>query len=197
MSEKENIGVSEVTPTLHTETALERVQELRKWREQIPHFAIPKAAESARRLSNAASVPPAFIELTNMAVASQPPLVRVDAVPPAQIRDLVAYADAYGPLADELEALAQFVRYSVTAARNTAGCEALATYSIAQRLAKLPATAHLKPYVADMRRALGRVRKASPEAVAQKAADRAAKAAARAAKAARKLVAGKPAQQTS
>jgi len=46
----------------------------------------------------------------------------------------------------------------------------------AQRLTRLRRTAHLAPYVADMRRALGRVRKASPEAVAQKEAARAAKA---------------------
>ena len=67
----------------------------------------------------------------------------------------------------------------MTYARNTVGSEALATYKIAERLAKLPKTAHLKPYVADMRRALGRTRsKPTPEQAAQRAAQRAAKAAA-------------------
>ena len=182
MSTKENATESTVTPNPHADAVLERVQELRRWREQIPRFTVPETADETKRLANAASVPPAFIELTNMALASQASLARPDAVPPAEVRELVTYADSYEPLADELEALAHFVRHSVRTARHTAGSEALATYWIAQRLAKLPATAFLKPYVADMRRALGRVRKATPEQIAQRAAQRAAKAAAKAAK---------------
>ena len=50
-----------------------------------------------------------------MAVTNQKALVREERVPPAEIRDLMSYADAYSPVADELEALAQFVRHSVTA----------------------------------------------------------------------------------
>ena len=91
----------------------------------------------------------------------------------------MAYADAYVPLADELEALAQFIRYSTTAARSQAGTEALTTYSLAQRLAKQKRYSHLKPHVADMRRALGKERKLTPEEAAQRAAERAAKAAAK------------------
>ena len=112
---------------------------------------------------------------------------------PAEVRDLVRYADAYDPLADEVEAFAQFLRHSVTAARNIAGSEALTRYSLAQRLSRQRKTAHLAPYVADMRRALGRGRKASPEAIAKKAAERAAKAAERAAKAAVKAAETPPA----
>jgi hypothetical protein len=145
---------------------------------------MPGTADATQRLSNAASVSPEFIELTTMAVANHKPLVRAEGATPAQVRELVAYADSHGPLADELEALAQFVRYSATAARNAAGAEALLTYSMATRLAKRPATAYLAPYVADMRRALGRARKLSAEARAQRAVDRAKKAAERAEKAA-------------
>ena len=168
----------------YAEAAQERVQELRRWREQIPHFATPATPDATQRLSSVASVSAEFIELTNLAIANHMVLVRTEGATPAQVRDLVAYADAFGPLADELEALAQFMRYSAKAARNAAGSEALTTYSLAVRLAKRPATAYLAPYVADMRRALGRGRKASPEVLAQKAVARAAKAAADAAKAA-------------
>lgn len=166
----------------HTDTAQERILELQRWREQIPRLAIPATPDAAKRLSSAASVSPAFIELTNVALANQPVLVRTEGATPAQVRDMVSYADAYSPLADELEALAHFVRYSVTAARNAAGNEALTTYSLAQRMAKLPRNAHLKPYLADMRRALGRGRKLTPEEAAKNAAERAAKAAAKVAK---------------
>ncbi len=183
MSEKENTGVSTIIPNPYADTAQERVQELRKWRELIPRFAIPETVDATRRLSVAASVPPEFIELTNVAVANETTLVLVGGVPPAEVRDLVTYADAYDPLADELEALAQFVRYSTTAARNKAGRQALTTYSLARQLAKQPETAHLKPRVADMRRALGRGKKLTPEEAAKKAAERAAKAAAKVKKA--------------
>ncbi len=171
----------------YAETAQERIQELLRWREQIPRFVTPEAPDATRRRVSAASVPPVFIELTNVAVANQAVLVRQEGATPAQVRDMVRYADSYNPLADELEALAHFVRYSVAAARHAAGTEALTTYSLAQRLAKLPRNAHLRPHVADMRRALGRTRKVTAEEAAQKAADRAAKAAAKvAAKAAKK-----------
>ena len=166
------------TATTHAGAAQQRIQELRRWREMIPHFVMPTSQDETRRLSIAASVPPEFIELTNVVVTNQPALTRNEGTTPAEVRDLVSYADAYDPLADELEAFAQFIRHSVTAARNLAGSEALTRYALAQRLARQRKTAHLAPYVADMRRALGR-RRVSPEAVAQKAAARAAKRAAK------------------
>jgi len=169
--EREAVVVSTVTPINHAEMAQRRVEELRTWREQIPHFAIPETADATRRLSTAAGVPPAFIELTNVGVANHTALVRADGTPPAEIRDQVAYADAYVPLADELEALAQFLRYSTTAARNLAGTEALTTYALAQRLARQKRYAHLKPHVADMRRALGKQRKLKPEDTPKKVAE--------------------------
>jgi hypothetical protein len=176
----ESIETAPIPVAGYTATAQERIQELRRWREQIPRFTIPSTADATQRLSNAASVPPEFIELTSIATANHAPLVRGDSRTPEQVRDLVSYADAIGPLADELEALAKFVRYSAASARNAAGREALTTYSLALRLAKHPETAYLAPYAEDMRRALGRARKPSPEAKARKAAARAAKAAAKA-----------------
>jgi len=171
-----------IVPTNHAETAQARLQELHLWKEQIPRFVIPPTSDATKRLTPAASVSPVFIALTNAAVANQKALVREDSISPDEIRDLVSYADAYGPVADELEAIAQFVRHSVTAARNTAGSESLATYSLAQRLAREPRHAALKPHVADMRRALGRFRKLTPEEAAKKAEQRATKAKAKLAK---------------
>jgi hypothetical protein len=180
MSEQVNTGVITETPNAYVEAAQERVLQLRKWRDEIPHFAIPQTSNATKRLAPAASVPPEFIELSNVAVANETALVRGDGVMPPQVRDLVAYADSFEPLADELEALATFLRFSTTAARNTAGTEALTTFALARRLAKQAKYGHLKPAVEDMRRALGRSNKRStPEEVAQRLALRAAKAAAR------------------
>jgi hypothetical protein len=179
----QKIESTETTPVpavSHTLTAQERIEELRRWREQIPHFAVPETADAMQRLSSVASLPPEFIELTSIATANNKPLVRAETLTPDEVRDLATFADAYNPLADELEALAKFIRYSTTAARNTAGNEALTTYALAVRLAKRPRTAYLAPHVADMRRALNRGRKPSPEVQAKRAAARAAKAAAKA-----------------
>jgi hypothetical protein len=187
-----NGGTTE-TITPYVETVQERVQELRRWRDGIPRFVIPADAEATRRLVSAGSVPPEFVELTNLAVANHDELVRGKGATPAQVRDLMSYADAFDPLADELEALAHFLRHSTAAARFAAGTEALTTYALAQRLAKRAEHAALVPRVADMRRALGRGRPKSPEAAAKKAVARATKAVAQAVKAAERT--GKPARQ--
>ena len=183
------------TPMSHAEAAQQRVQELRRLRELIPNFVMPESTIDSQRMAAAASVSPEFIELTNVAVANETDLVRGNSATPAEVRDLVSYADAYDPFADELEAFAQFMRHSTRTARHLAGTEALNRYAIARRLARQRKTAHLAPHVADMRRALGRVRPASPEAAAQKAAAKAAKATERAAKAAARAAKTPPAAQ--
>ncbi|HEX6178830.1 MAG TPA: hypothetical protein VF057_10765 [Thermoanaerobaculia bacterium] len=152
-----------MTTNSHAEAAQARVQELRQWRETIPYFVIPTTSRDSVKLISAGSVPPEFVELTAVAVANQKSLVRGESATPEEVRDLMRYADAYDPLADELEAMAQFVRHSTMSARNKAGFEALTTYSLAQRMAKRAEHAALRPHVADMRRALGRVPKLTPE----------------------------------
>ena len=141
--------------TIHSDAAQARVEEIRAMRRQIPNFVIPSSKDEGRRLSKAASVPQQFIELTAVVVKNSPALVRGGGPDPLQTRDLMSFAEAYEPVADELEALAQFVRHSVVTARNKAGSDALTTYALAQRLAKRPENADLAPHVADMRRALG------------------------------------------
>lgn len=170
---------TEVTPaTSHADSAQMLLQELRQMRDRIPHFVLPTSKKDRARMTNTASLPPEFVELTAVAVANENSLVRGDGLPPATMRDLTGYAESYLPFADELEALAHFVRHSVAAARHTAGVEALTIYALAQRLAKRPQTAHLAPYVADMRRALGRVRKLTAAERKQRAEEKAAKEAA-------------------
>jgi hypothetical protein len=171
------------TLTTYTETAQECIQSLGVWQQKIPRISSPPDGDATRRLAPAASVSPEFVELTNIAVSNHKPLVRAESVTPEESRDLMAYANAFDPLADQLEALALYIRYSTTFARNKAGAAALTTYSLATRLSKQPATAYLRPHVADMRRALGRDRKPTLEEAARRAAARAEKAAARAAKA--------------
>src|ERR1019366_9411282 len=123
-------------------------------RQLIPNFVIPASTSATRSLATAASLPQQFMEFAVVAVKNNAALVRGSGVDPAQLRDLMSFAEAYGPVAAELEAVAQFIRHSVTTARNKAGSDALTTYALARRLAKRPETAELAPHVNDMRNAL-------------------------------------------
>jgi len=150
-------------PVSYVDAAQAMIEQTRAMRQQVPKLVIPTSRGEGSRLSNAASVPPEFVELTAVSVTNSPPLVREGALGPEPTRDLIRYANAFDPVADELEALAQFIRHSTLAARNRAGREALTTYAVAKVLARHPETADLVPVVEDMRRTLGRTRKSKPK----------------------------------
>jgi hypothetical protein len=174
--EKEDVVVSTVIPNGHTEAAQARLQELRQSRARIPHFTLPVSGKETAKLLAAASVSPQFVEASASAMANEKTLER-PSVTPDEMRELMSYAEAYGPLADEHEAMGEFLRHSIKAARYAAGSEALATYHTAKRLAKIPRYAGLAVYVADMRRTLGKMRgKETAEQLAKRADNAAAKA---------------------
>ena len=159
MSTEKN-GVSEspsgeAPVTKYHDAAQSIVEELRSMREKIPHFAIPATKRSRAKLNTAASLSPEFIELATVARANSVALVRGDTLTAAESRELMAYADAYAPVAAELAAMAQFVLYSVDAAKAKVGSEALTTYALAVRLSRRPEHADLAPHAEGLRRALG------------------------------------------
>jgi len=157
-------------PSIHTEGAEARLQELRVMRETIPNFVIPTKGET-QRLASAASVPPEFVELT-AALVKRGDTLGTGSPGADIIRDRMTFADAYGPVADEFDAMAQFLRHSIVAARNEAGSAALDIYSATKRLSKRPRNAELVPHVADMARALGiRSRNAKAKAAARQKAE--------------------------
>ena len=187
------VAVSTMTLNPHFAAAQQRLRVARGERELIPNFVLPVSPRETQRLSIAASVSPQFVEASASAMANESALGRAS-ITPDEMRDQMAYAEAYGPLADEYEAMAQFLRHSIAAARNYAGSEALATYHNAKRLAKIPRYAGLAPYVADMRRTLGKMRgKPTLEQLEKRAATAVAKAEKARELAARKLQASEPA----
>src|SRR5258708_26164133 len=103
---------NEVPQTSYTDGAQACVEEIRAMRQRIPYFVIPVSSDANRRINAAASVPQQFVELTAVAVANTGTLVRGGGADAAQPRDLMSYADAYAPVADELEALPHFIRHS-------------------------------------------------------------------------------------
>jgi hypothetical protein len=153
MSVEKEVPVT--TPaTSYKDGAAAIIDEIRGLKDRIPHFVIPESIADRTRLSKAASVPPQFVELTTLATRNNEDLARGGNSGPDETDDLRSFAEAYDPLADELEAMATFVRHSVRVAKNKAGSGALMTYAMAKRLAKRPETASLAPHVEDMKRAL-------------------------------------------
>jgi len=146
-----------VTPpeSSHQEAADALIDDIRALKQKVPNFTVPESSNANRRIATAASVPQEFIDRAALAVRNNEELTRGGNFGLAQIRDRMDYANAYDPVADELEAMAHFVRHSVRVARNEAGSNALTTYALAKRLAKRPETAALAPHVEDMRIALG------------------------------------------
>jgi hypothetical protein len=155
MTQVPDVPVTNTQPS-YADAAQVLVADVRAMRDRVPNLVIPDSPIATQKLVSVASVPAQFVELTAVAVTNSETLVRKGGADAAQLRDLLSYADAYEPFAYELEALAQFVRHSVITARHKAGSQALTTYAIARRLAKLPETADLAPHVADMSRALGK-----------------------------------------
>src|SRR5260370_2015660 len=134
-NQKDLVSTNEVpvTPTNHIDAAQALVVEIRAMRQQIPNLVTTATELDIKRLVPAASVPPKFVELTSVAVKNSPEPVGpgLDA---DEIRDQIMYADAYLPVADELEALAQFIRHSVTTAKHKAATAALTRYAFTQVL---------------------------------------------------------------
>lgn len=143
----------------HTAAAEQLSDELRAMQERIPNLVLPTSPDDGRRLARAASVPQGCVLQTATMIENHPPLVRNGAPDAAELRDLIAYANAYEGVANHLEVLASFVRLSAKTARNKAGSATLMTYAIGQRLAKRPETAYLAPFVEMIRHALGRRKK--------------------------------------
>jgi len=137
------------------DAAVAMIDEIRGLKDRIPNFVIPESKSVGQRLGLAASVPLAFLNLAALAIRNFVELARGGNSGPSRIHDLASFAEAFAPLADELEAMALFVRHTVRLARNNAGSEALTAYALAKRLAKRPETAGLAPHVEDMRSALG------------------------------------------
>lgn len=167
MSQKSSTPAEPVS--IHMEAAQTRVQEIRAMRELIPNFTSGTKAEEKRVIATA-SLPPEFVELAATATRTSADLRR-EATVPNRARNLLEYADAYSPVADELEAAAHILRHSIKVARSEAGSEALATYSLAKSLVRQPSMSDLVPHVEDMRRALGvQARLAKGRAARRKAA---------------------------
>lgn len=140
-------------PASRTEDAQAMLDRIEAWRKEIPTFSFPLPQGDRRVQSAARVVPHELLEQTVIAVKTIDVLARGNANPD-ELRDLVQYAVAFGPVADAIVRLAAEMQHSVDTARSKAGAHALVTFNLADRLSMLPGNEHLVPIVADMRRTL-------------------------------------------
>jgi hypothetical protein len=102
MSTQNNVQATpSPTPVSYRDAAQALMQQARDMRQQVPKLVIPLKGEG-RRLAPGAAVPAEFVQLTAAAVTNNAPLGSAGGTDPAKARDLLSYADEFGPVADEL-----------------------------------------------------------------------------------------------
>jgi hypothetical protein len=144
------------------------MERIEAWRQEIPDFDLRIPAGNRRKLAAARLVPHDFVEQMSSAMEGDQMLTR-GGTGSEQLHDLVLYALAYGPVADEMERLGKEMRHSVDTAKIKAGTEALITFGVAERLASLPGNEHLVPMLETMRKTLRTVPRFRPNRKAKKA----------------------------
>src|SRR5438874_3064315 len=138
----------------HSEDASKVLDRVRALRELIPGFAQPQNKTAAQRLIANANRSDEFLETVAVAVQASPNLKAASGVDPASLRDSIRFGAAYSAIADELDALASAVRFTINIKRSASAEEALAAYDLAKGLARKKEGASLVPHIADIRKSL-------------------------------------------
>lgn len=141
---------------------------LRGLREQIPGFVAAPAGRQAAVVTRAA-MPSSFLEAAAVAAESSDQLRTAGSLDPDDLRETIAFAAAFEAVADEAEAFARSMRYTIAVRRSKAAEDALQTYGIAKSLVRKPEAAALVPHVGEMKKSLGRGGARKATAVAKQA----------------------------
>lgn len=159
-------AIPEVPTPNAAETARQIAQQVRATVETLPGLVFITPDERIR-LAVSATVPDRFLEACAAAMDESTALSAVGKISAAQLRTIVATAQANLALADELERLARGVRDTVKVARAEAGTEALRVYSVARRLNRPRDAQSSVSTLVQMQRTLnrgrGRLRAVEPE----------------------------------
>lgn len=132
-------------------------QQVRAAVETLPGFTFITAEERSR-LSSSAAVPDRFLEVCAASMEEHVALAAASKISAAELRSVLAVAQANLALADEIERLARGVRDTVLVARAVAGTEGLRVYSVARRLNRPRDTQSSVSTLVQMQRTLNRGR---------------------------------------
>jgi hypothetical protein len=154
-----------VVPVSHAEAARQLSESLRAMQSTIEGFVLPpQPLDAQSRLRGHRTLPDAFFLELAVAIESSEAFVKAleaASLPltPAEIREMLRYAEAYLPFADALERFARGVRHTVAARRANVGRKASSAYRIAQGMNLLVDVSLPVPQAESMKRAFGTRRK--------------------------------------
>ncbi|HJQ39368.1 MAG TPA: hypothetical protein VKB93_19680 [Thermoanaerobaculia bacterium] len=155
------------TPLSHTERARLVLEHIRGIKELIGGFTFGGAPDS-RTLNFVKSVPDEFLEATAVALEASEDLAKIDRISATELREVVAFALAFTPVADELAYMHRAVQYTIALRRADAGQRSLQVYQMGKTITRkmaVPGSQVLIPHMEAMKRTLGKARpKSTPPA---------------------------------
>lgn len=111
------------------------------------------------RVNTSANIPDKFLETIARAMDRFTALAASTSLTSAEIRDLVAWSQAWLSVADEFIRLARGIKETVKRRRAIGGTESLRVYSVAKHLNRPGDREELVPWVDQLQQALGRGRR--------------------------------------
>lgn len=154
------------TPTSHEVAASEMLVQLRALAQSVGDYGFITKGQR-RRLNTVSTLPIPFLLSVAVALDASEALTRAAGITGAQIRDVVALANAYVPVADEMALVAGGMRDTVQAKRADTGQRALRAYRLAKSFNSPSDRELLIPHIEDMKRTLGRGRRKVVKPVAE------------------------------
>lgn len=144
--------------TAHDTAAASLLTQMRDMVQNIRGYGFT-SLKHRRRMSASTMVSTSFLLSAAVALDASEPLRRAAEATGDQIRDVVNFCNAYGPMADEVILRATGLQQTVQAQRDEAVRAALRAYRIARSFNSPSDRDVLVPTIADMKRTLGRGRK--------------------------------------
>jgi hypothetical protein len=147
-----------LTPTAHDLGAAKLLADLQGLVQAVRGYGFISTSHR-RRINPSATVPTEFLLAVAVALDASEKLRAMAGITGDQIRDVVAFCNAYGPAVDEVKLKATGVQDSVKTQRANVGEIALRAYRLARDFNTPADSDVLVPHIANMKRALGRGRK--------------------------------------
>lgn len=104
------------------------------------------------------AIPAQFIATAIAAVESTPELQSVNKFDVTEARDVLQFIDAFRTVVDQMDVLAQQLKFTIDGRKAKVAADALQIYDIAKGVARDPGSGVLQLHVKNMRRDLGRTR---------------------------------------
>jgi len=145
------------TPNSHEVAAREHLAQIRAIVQSVRGYGFA-TIKHRRRIGLPAAVSDAFLNAVAVALDASEAFANAAGVTGAQLRDAIAYTNAYRPVANELELMASGIAQGVWTTRAEAAGLALKAYRLSKGFNSPSGPELFVPHIANMKKALGRGR---------------------------------------